>query len=317
MNEGSVDSHQLTTQASARGALLGAACGDAVGAPFEGAATVSASHLMSWTSSDAPLRYTDDTAMTLVLAHHLLSTGGTIDETRLVREFAREWHSDTTRGYGAAPPRIFRAVLAGVHWATVASSAFGGTGSWGNGGAMRVAPVALLPHPIDQRVSLARRQAAVTHAHALAQDGAALQCAAIAHAAASAGKPLEPADFLTTISEHLGTPEFLDAIATLRVLLVSAATPMEFAARLGTDATALGSVPTAIALFLQASDDLEAALASAVLPGGDTDTVASMVGALAGARMGQDGIPNRWVRRLERHEEITELADQLAAIPTP
>lgn len=69
------------------------------------------------------------------------------------------------------------------------------------------------------------------------------------------------------------------------------AVPREIAARLGSDVTALGSVPTAVALFLRSPDDLETALVSAVQTGGDTDTIASMVGAIAGARVGLTARP--------------------------
>jgi poly(ADP-ribose) glycohydrolase ARH3 len=312
-----VDAGESLIRHTVRGALLGAACGDAVGAPFEDVANVSRTLVTSWMSSDVPLRYTHDTAMTLVLARHLLSTAGAIDEDRLVREFAHEWQSDTTRGYGAAPPKIFRAVLAGAHWSTIASSAFGGTGSWGNGGAMRVTPVALLPQPIGERIAKARRQASVTHAHPLAQDGAALQCAAIAQAAESTGRPLREAAFVAAIIEHVTTSEFGDALACLVALVRLRASPEVIAARLGSDVTALGSVPTAIALFLRSPEDLETALISAAVAGGDTDTIASMVGALAGARSGQEGVPNGLVRRLESYEGIIALADQLPGLAGP
>jgi len=132
-----------TPKHAARGALLGAACGDAMGAPFEGSRAVSRILVENWMTSARAMRYTDDTALTLVLARHLITSGGMIEEDRLARDFAEEWQSEPDRGYGAGPPRIFRAVLSGENWGSVARSAFQGTGSWGNGGAMRVAPVAL------------------------------------------------------------------------------------------------------------------------------------------------------------------------------
>ncbi|GAB2731470.1 ADP-ribosylglycohydrolase family protein [Nocardioides pakistanensis] len=307
---------QSTRTHAARGALLGAACGDAVGAPFEGSRAVSRMLAENWMTSARAMRYTDDTAMTLVVARHLLATAGTIDEDRLARDFAEEWQAEPDRGYGSAPPRIFRAVLSGDDWTTVTRTAFGQTGSWGNGGAMRVAPVALLPHPVTERVRLARRQAAVTHAHPLAQDGAAVQCAAIAQAATTAGEDIDAAEFCAVLGQHVSTPEFRDALAGIRDLARTGSAPREIAARLGADITALGSVPTAVALFLSSPDDLEAALISAVLAGGDTDTIASMTGAITGARTGQAGLPSRLISRLENAEQILDLADDLAARST-
>jgi poly(ADP-ribose) glycohydrolase ARH3 len=305
---------ESTWRDAVRGALLGAACGDALGAPFEGSRDVSRMLVENWMTSARAMRYTDDTAMTLVLTRHLITTGGTIDENRLARDFAEEWRTEPDRGYGAGPPRIFRAVLAGEDWGSVTRSAFQGTGSWGNGGAMRVAPAALLPYPVAERVRLARRQAAVTHAHPLAQDGAALQCAAIAQAATTAGERLDAEDFCGALSEHVTTSEFHAALGGIQDVARPGASPREIASRLGADITALGSVPTAISLFLSSPDDLEAALVSAVLAGGDTDTIASMTGAITGARTGRAGVPARLVSRLESADEIADLADDLVSL---
>jgi len=305
---------QWARRHAARGTLLGAACGDAVGAPFEGSRAVSRMLVENWMTATRPMRYTDDTAMTLVVARHLLTTGGTIDQHRLAKNFADEWQAEPDRGYGAAPPRIFRAVLSGQDWATVARSAFGGTGSWGNGGAMRVAPVSLLLGSVSERVRMARRQAAVTHAHPLAQDGAALQCAAIARAATTVGEDIDVGDFCAALRQHVITPEFRDALTGTLDVVRRGDTPAEIAARLGSDVTALGSVPTAIALFLRSPDDVEAALVSAVHAGGDTDTIASMVGAIGGAYVGEAGLPPRLISRLENAEQMVHLADDLASL---
>ena len=69
-------------------------------------------------------------------------------------------------------------------------------------------------------------------------------------------------------------------------------------ARLGSSADAGESVPAALYSAL-AHDRFEAALRFAVRLGGDTDTVAAMAGALAGARDGSRAIPTRWVEALE------------------
>lgn len=298
-----------------RGSLLGAACGDAVGAPFEGARTVPRAAVEQWLSSSEPMGWTDDTAMTLVLARHLVATGGAVDTDRLARDFARAWQDEPYRGYGALPPQIFRAVLAGDDWADVAGGAFGGTGSLGNGGAMRAAPVALLDRPLDERVHLARQQAAVTHTHPLAQDGAALQCAAVAEAARTAGEPIHAPAFIAAVSAHVTTPDFRQALTDALDLVQRHVPPKGIATRLGSDITALGSVPVSVALFLSNPDEIGEAMASAVEIGGDTDTVASMVGAIAGARVGEAGLPNGLVDRLEASADIRALADQLARSP--
>lgn len=161
-----------TGVARARGCLLAAACAEALGAPFEGAARVGAAELEDWAASAEPLRYTDDTAMMLTLAEYLADVGEErFDETDLVERFARAWRDEPWRGYGAGPPATFEQVLTGRSWRDTVQRIFPG-GSFGNGGAMRVAPVGLLGTSVARVAELARRSAGVTHAHPPAVDGA-------------------------------------------------------------------------------------------------------------------------------------------------
>jgi len=53
---------------------------------------------------------------------------------------------------------------------------------------------------------------------------------------------------------------------------------------------------------------------SAVLAGGDTDTIASMTGATTGARGGQVDLPSRLISRLESADAIVDLADDFASL---
>ena len=93
--------------------------------------------------------------------------------------------------------------------------------------------------------------------------------------------------------------------------------PARAAELLGNTYAGHESVPTAIFAAL-AHDDVEQALAFAVRCGGDTDTIAAMTGAIAGARHGASGIPDRWLDALEEGEKgrrhVTHLADRLAEV---
>ena len=60
---------------------------------------------------------------------------------------------------------------------------------------------------------------------------------------------------------------------------------------LGVGCPAYESVPFAICVALRHLDDFRAGVFEAVNAGGDTDTTASMVGAMLGARLGVDAIP--------------------------
>jgi len=232
------------------GCLLGAACGDALGLPFEGQNRVGPSQVKAWSNASDPLVYSDDTALLRALARHLIEHQGQLKEEALVLDFAREWQAEPHRGYGFGPPLIFRAVLTGGDWRAVSHGLFGGLGSWGNGGAMRVASVALLPAPVSARVELARRQTVVTHCHPEALDGAALLCAAISHLVDVAGDPSTTKDLLSGLAPRVTTPEFRERLQLMSAALRHRLAPAQVIDQLGNDVSARGSVPTAITLFL-------------------------------------------------------------------
>jgi poly(ADP-ribose) glycohydrolase ARH3 len=165
-----------TLRDRAVGALVGTAVGDALGAPFEGAGRVDAAELRRVLDGDQAMQVTDDAVMTAGLARSLLACGG-FDGEHLARTFAADHDAEPWRGYGAGPPRIFRMLRDGADWADAPRQLYGGEGSLGNGGTMRVAPAALAAHPdpeLERTADLARLSASVTHAHPIGQDGAAL-----------------------------------------------------------------------------------------------------------------------------------------------
>ncbi|MDP8977114.1 MAG: ADP-ribosylglycohydrolase family protein, partial [Actinomycetota bacterium] len=113
-----------------RGALLGVAAGDALGAPFEGRARVHPAAVEAWARAEQPLRWTDDTLMTLGLARSLLECRG-FDGAHMAATFAEDHAAQPWRGYGAGPPRIFAALREGAAWHEAARSLFSGGGSFG------------------------------------------------------------------------------------------------------------------------------------------------------------------------------------------
>ena len=147
-----------------------------------------------------PWRYTDDTVMALSIVE-VLERHGEIESNRLSDLFAKKYAEDPDRGYGSNAHRILRAVGNGEDWRDVAPSAFGGAGSMGNGGAMRVAPLgAYFADDIERAAFEARRSAEVTHAHLEGQAGAI--AVAVAAAAAINGEDLLDAALrLTPASE--------------------------------------------------------------------------------------------------------------------
>lgn len=136
-----------------RGALLGALVGDCCGLPYEfddiADLTQSESIKKDLDNLEGNLlqqplirKYSDDTAMTKVLALTLLNG---FTQEKLAKNFSEEYVNDPRRGYGTHVQTVFlKLQKEGYQNPTgPARQQFGGQGSFGNGSAMRIAPVAL------------------------------------------------------------------------------------------------------------------------------------------------------------------------------
>jgi len=101
-------------------------------------------------------------------------------------------------------------------------------------------------------------------------------------------------------------------------LVSSRANPHDAARELGNEVYAHASAPTAIYCFLSAPDSFENAVCRALSVGRDTDSIASMAGAIAGAHLGSVGIPKRWLDKVESglrgRDDVATLARQLCAL---
>lgn len=298
-------------QTKFRGALLGVAVGDALGAPFEGARTAPPERLERLQQEPGNLRYTDDTHMTLGMAQSLVERGG-FDGEHMAATFARNFAAEPWRGYGAGPPRVFSLLERGVSWEEAGYHLFGGSGSFGNGAAMRVAPVGLFAFDDLARVStLARRTAVITHAHELGQQGAVLQASAVAlllqHSASNA---LDIPTFLDALRGQLGGSGYRHKLDRIQALLPGGDRDTVIQ-EIGTGIAAIEAVPTALVAFLRSPRSFVETITYAISLGGDTDTIASMAGALAGAYLGEKSIPATWSNHVEDSGRLRELADAL------
>ncbi|MDQ4130647.1 MAG: ADP-ribosylglycohydrolase family protein [Actinomycetota bacterium] len=295
-----------------RGALVGVAVGDALGALFEGCSPGVSCEQVEAPLRHAlrPLRYTDDTAMTMGLARSLLQRGG-VDGGHLAATFAEQFRAEPWRGYGPGPPRVFSQLEAGVAWDDAAKQLFGGEGSLGNGGAMRVAPAALAAFPdLARTASLAHDSARVTHAHELGMEGAALQACAISLLLQGVGA--EGAEVvISALRPHVTSPVLRERLERVASLLPSDPSPDQVVTRLGNGITALEAVPAALAACLLHLHSFRDVVCFAIGLGGDSDTIGAMAGALAGAHHGESAIPRAWRERVEGVRELVQLADEL------
>lgn len=295
------------------GCLLGLAVGDALGAHFEGQSSefiktryLTARHLIQ-NPPYGEQWYTDDTQMAIGVAETLVACGR-IDERHLCDRFAANYVAG--RGYGRGARVIIEAMIAGEDYKWLAANHFPG-GSFGNGAAMRVAPVGLMFHHDADRIwEEARLSALPTHTHPLGIEGAQLLALAVG---------------LAVGSEEFECERFFNALCA-RCHAVDYSGPLRRAAQLsnpkdialfGNGIEAASSVVTAIAAFSMAPDSYEQAIGSAILLGGDTDTIAAMAGAISGAFLGWQAIPGHLLEQLEDREQgrsyIKGLARQLCA----
>lgn len=122
--------------------LRGLAVGDALGSQFFVPANLPL--LKHRALPPGPWQWTDDTEMACSVVA-VLATHHRIDQDALAHSFAA--HHDFDRGYGPAVNRLLRLVREGGDWRELASALFDGRGSWGNGAAMRIAPLGRTSRP--------------------------------------------------------------------------------------------------------------------------------------------------------------------------
>jgi poly(ADP-ribose) glycohydrolase ARH3 len=294
------------------GALLGCALGDAVGElAFRYPVKDELDQVIRRLDT---LIYTDDTAMAVVLATQLVEDRA-VDPQSLGDRFAAAFAREPWRGYGPGPPKIFEAVQAsGRGYPEVARELYGGEGSLGNGAAMRAAPLGVAYRDGPELAAAAERAAEVTHAHPVGRDGGLLAARAVGLALRHAldGRPITPVALAEQLTRGCRTEVLGDKMAAVTRLLGDGAPESEVADAVGRTVAAHESVPFAVYAFLAAPEDFERCLAIAMLNGGDRDTLAAMAGAISGAYLGEDALPERWRARCENRCQLRELARRLA-----
>ncbi len=302
------------------GALVGTFVGDALGMPVEGWPWRKIAQHYGEVREMLPARlgagtYTDDTVFMIALAESLIENKGRVVPQDLAWRFRQAY--DRRRGFGAGMHRLMRLWDEGVPWDEAAHRLFDG-GSYGNGAAMRVAPVGVLFHHDERAVyDAAAAQARVTHAHPLGQQGAALQALAVALALRSDPATFSRDEFLEDLESTLPA-----SAETFRRALMQAGDLFDrwedrdlIVRKLGNRSSAHRSVPTAIFAFLTFWNSFEEAVVYAISLGGDTDTLGAMTGAIAGALHGMEAIPRRWWDALENEgkgrDYVVHLGEQL------
>ncbi len=260
-------------------------------------------------------RYTDDSAMSIGLAESIVKKG-CLDQQDLGETFRYNFQKEPWRGYASGPPTIFRMVeQLGITYADAARNLFGGTGSFGNGAAMRIVPVGLFFHNAPDLYEKACMSASVTHAHPVGMDGATVQARAV-----SLAVKLDPREefprkvFIDTLIDFAITPKMEEKMQLVQELLSSDTTPSFAAEQLGRTVDVHKSLPFALYSFLRHPKSYEDCLFCATLNGGDRDTLGAMACAISGAYLGIESIPKSWREKLENRSYIEDLALKLSEI---
>jgi ADP-ribosylglycohydrolase len=231
----------------------------------------------------------------------ILREHGRIDQDELAARFATRMQ--VGRGYGQGTYAILTGVKAGRDWRALTYAGFRGMGSFGNGAAMRVAPLGAFF--ADQKLELvieqARLSAEITHAHpeGIAGAIAIAVAAALAWRARDRRGPLGP-DWIQAVRDAVPAGYTYDAID--EALGVAPDAPVLEAAEVlgnGSGVTAPDTVPLCLWVAARRSHQFDEALWDTVSALGDRDTTCAIVGGIVALETGRAGIPEAWLRARE------------------
>lgn len=316
------------------GCIVGLACGDALGYPteFMSMQSIRAMYgvngiqdLEQARTMGQPPRvalYTDDTQMTLAVARGLIraGAGATCDDAapHVVDEFV-SWSNDPPGGHrapGGACMGGCRRLALGAPWEQA-----GGPNDGGCGSVMRSAPYGLFFQNEEDAIACAARHSCMTHRASLALAAS----AALASGVWNAVRGMTKVGIAQRMIEVAGRYD-----EVTRDMLRRDADYADNAV-LGDERERQRSVDSvldrrrgwagheAIAgslfCFLVADDYVTAVRYGANSPG-DSDSLACIAGALAGAFYGIDAVPSSWVEIIERREELLLAARELHKLAT-
>ncbi|MCX4678234.1 ADP-ribosylglycohydrolase family protein [Streptomyces sp. NBC_01433] len=328
------------TKQAATGALTGLALGDALGFPTEFndvPAILAKCGPWRQMALPKPAIVTDDTQMTLALGRGIRTAmdRGLLTPLRLIRpvreEFVDWFHSpDNNRAPGRTCMKACRLLDGDRIWQEASQ-----TGSKGCGANMRVAPVGLVPGlSEEQRAGAAQLQAALTHGHPTALAASDLLARAVfllaqgaepmglvgqlrSYAYENSGRYLErwlgdlwryAGDSSPEAYIRRGWDECQTALGTVQDALRAPSPETDPCRSTGDGWVAEEALATALHCFLLFPEEPVTALRRAACTRGDSDSLACLTGALAGAHLGAGAWPKEWAERIEYRSDLLSLA---------
>ncbi len=249
-----------------------------------------------------PWRWTDDTAMALSIVS-TLEKFGDINGDFLARCFADQYSAEPRRGYGPAMHSLLPQLRNTRTRHRAVHQLFGGQGSFGNGAAMRVAPLgAFFADDLKAVAEQARISAEITHSHSEGIAGAQAVALAAAIAWRCRGTLPPPAhEFLDTILPMIPVSLVANGVRIARDLASTGATLTTVINRVGngSEVTAQDTVPFALWSAALHLSNYEEALWQTVSALGNMDTNCAIVGGIVAVYVGVDNIPVDWRKNRE------------------
>lgn len=286
-----------------RGALLGLAVGDALGAPLEfmrpGTFDPVTEMLGGGPHGLMPGEWTDDTSMALCLAESLIESEG-FDAIDQLQRYVRWWRNGHLSSTGLCFDIGFttKAALQGF-LDTGQPSGLTSSDSAGNGSIMRLAPIPMFyALSMDDAVEFGGQSSATTHASEEAVSACRYMAAVIVRALWGSSKEDVLAPALTD--------ELPDAIRRVAFGSFRIFSPPQIRG----SGYVVESLEAALWAFYN-SDNFADGASLAVNLGEDSDTTGAVYGQIAGAFYGANAIPRNWVSVLARRNLIVDFADQI------
>lgn len=288
-----------------RGLILGTAVGDALGLPAEGFRPETIRRL-GWSKWKHRFIFgkgmvSDDTEHTVFVAQSLICHRDNPKKFKscLAWKF-RWWFLALPAGIGLGTAKAIIKL-----WLFVPLQK-SGVWSAGNGPAMRSAVIGAFFHTNNDRMKeFVRCSTELTHKDPKALVGA----LAVSHTASKAitGSEKQIPDkksFLEALRllSKEDDEEWLRAVDLIERGLNNNLSVSDFVSCMGLKKGVTGyiyhTVPVAIYAWLHHYGDFKSTLTAVLNCGGDTDTVGAITGALAGTTVGEQGIPEEWIRNI-------------------
>ncbi len=304
------------------GCLVGAAIGDALGMPLEDVPRKKAEkyypngindftdpHREALCRGLKAAQHTDDTLLMIALCESLVEKKK-FDPGhfagKLKKCYKRNYDNDK-RYWGDATKAAIKNLLSGKNWQE------SGVDKAGCGGSTRAAPLGLFYfRDFDNLVEFSKLQCHITHTNQVAKDGAVCIAATVSYLLEN------KKNLINSLFKFVKTKEFKEKLDQVENALSKGCDDSRAIAILGNSYMAPDVVGLALFIFLSEPMDFQKAVLRAANAtgegGGDTDSIAFLVGAFSGAYNGINRIRRNWVKRVENSQLLRDLAERIYEI---